>query len=119
MGVLGHKVLVVDDDSDWREFVTTALEGLGYETLQAASGESALETLAKEPCSVVLLDLNMPGMSGQEVVEKMSQRETRVVFLTSASPKDAGAALNTGPHYYLPKGASMHQLELLLQSLEA
>jgi CheY-like chemotaxis protein len=109
----------VDDDSDWREFVRTSLEELGYQALEAANGESALETLEREPCSVVLLDLNMPGMSGQEVVARMPQKDTRVVFLTSASPKEAGAALNTGPHYYLPKGASLHQLSLLLQSLEA
>ncbi len=114
-----RKVLVVDDDSDWREFVTTALEDLGYETLEAANGPSALECLARETCSVVLLDLHMPGMSGQEVVQRMPQRDTRVVFLTSATPKEASAALNTGPHYYLHKGASLHQLSLLLQSLEA
>jgi two-component system, chemotaxis family, chemotaxis protein CheY len=114
-----RKVLVVDDDSDWREFVRTALEEMGYQTLEAANGESALECLSKETCSVVLLDLNMPGMSGQEVAQRMPKQGTRVVFLTSASPKEAGSALNAGPHYDLPKGASLHQLSLLLQSLEA
>jgi CheY-like chemotaxis protein len=113
-------VLVVDDDPDWREFVRTALEELGYNALEASDGPSALECMAKEDCSVVLLDLNMPGMSGREVAERMPRGDdTRVVFVTSAAPKDAGSALASGPHYYLPKDASLHQLSLLLQSLEA
>ena len=116
---LPKKVLVVDDDSDWRDFVRTALEGLGYQTIEAANGESALACLEREACSVVLLDLNMPGMNGDEVVRRMQNPDTRVVFVTAASPKEASSALASGPHYYLPKDASLHQLSLLLQSLEA
>jgi hypothetical protein len=41
-----------------------------------------------------------------------------VVCLTSAPPHELGRALQSGPHYYLPKGASREQLALLLQSLE-
>jgi CheY-like chemotaxis protein len=115
-----RKVLVVDDDPDWREFVITALQDLGYEALEAADGPSALECLSREMCSIVLLDLNMPGMGGEEVAQRMNKSgQTRVVFVTSATPKDAGSALAAGPHYYLPKDASLNQLSLLLQSLDS
>ena len=116
-----RKVLVVDDDADWREFLKLCLEDLGYEAIEAADGQEALDSLSREHYGVMLLDLNMPGMSGLEVVERMPRNNTkpRIVFLTSAAAQDVGSALLSGPHYYLPKGASRDQLSLLLQSLEA
>ncbi|MCY1002497.1 response regulator [Myxococcus sp. MISCRS1] len=117
-----RRVLVVDDDADWREFLRLSLEELGYDTMEAADGQEALDSLRRgERFEVMLLDLNMPGMSGLEVVEKLERLprgpHPRVVFLTSAAAQDVGMALLAGPHYYLPKGASRDQLSLLLQSL--
>lgn len=116
-----RKVLVVDDDADWREFLRLSLEDLGYEAIEAANGQEALDSLARQRYGVMLLDLNMPGMSGFEVLERMPRTGAtpRVVFLTSAGVQDVGNALRSGPHYYLPKGASRDQLSLLLQSLDA
>jgi two-component system, chemotaxis family, chemotaxis protein CheY len=115
-----RKVLVVDDDADWREFLRLCLEDLGYEAIEAADGQEALNSLSRERYRVVLLDLNMPGMSGLEVVERMPRNtKPHIVFLTSAAAQDVGSALMSGPHYYLPKGASRDQLSLLLQSLDA
>lgn len=115
-----RKVLVVDDDADWREFLRVSLEDLGYEATEAADGQEALDSLQRgERFGVMLLDLNMPGMSGLEVVERLPRASVipRIVFLTSAAAQDVGSALMSGPHYYLPKGASRDQLSLLLQSL--
>jgi CheY-like chemotaxis protein len=116
-----RKVLVVDDDADWREFLRLSLEDLGYEAIEAADGQEALDSLSRDHFGVMLLDLNMPGMSGLEVVERMPRTNSkpRIDFLTSAAAQDVGSALLSGPHYYLPKGASRDQLSLLLQSLEA
>ena len=116
-----RKVLVVDDDADWREFLRLCLEDLGYEAIEAANGQEALDSLARQRYGVMLLDLNMPGMNGFEVLERMPRNGTapRVVFLTAAAAQEVGGALRTGPHYYLPKGASRDQLSLLLQSLDA
>jgi CheY-like chemotaxis protein len=112
------RVLVVDDDADWREFLKLALEDLGYETREACDGEQALERLEDEDFEVVLLDLNMPGMGGEDVVARLPSDAPRIVFLTSAPVQDVVPALSSGAHYYLPKGASREQLELLLQSLQ-
>lgn len=114
-----RRVLVVDDDANWREFLRLCLEDLGYETVEAASGQEALETLRRERCGVMLLDLNMPGLGGMDVVERLPRVHPRIVFLTSAPVSEVGHALRSGPHYYLPKGASREELGLLLQSLEA
>ncbi len=116
-----HRVLVVDDDADWREFLKLCLEDLGYEATEAADGQEALATLSRgERYGVVLLDLNMPGMSGLDVVRKLPRGASpQIVFLTSAAAQDVGSALLSGPHYYLPKGASRDELSLLLQSLNA
>ncbi len=114
-----RRVLVVDDDADWREFLRLSLEDLGYEATEASDGQEALDALERDgEYRVMLLDLNMPGMSGLEVVENLPRGiHPRIVFLTSAAAQDVGNALLSGPHYYLPKGASRDQLSLLLQSL--
>lgn len=113
------RVLIVDDDPDWREFLRMALADLGYEAIEAADGEQALAALDRESVDVVLLDLNMPGMRGEEVVARIPQDGPQVVFLTGAGADVVGSALLSGPHYYLPKGASRGELSLLLDSLHA
>jgi CheY-like chemotaxis protein len=115
-----HKILVVDDDADWRQFMRFCLDDLGYSTIEASSGQEALETLSREPCSVMLLDMRMPEMSGEEVLRRLPTDDApRVVCLTNAPAQEVGKALRSGPHYYLPKGASREELALLLQSLDA
>lgn len=112
-----RRILIVDDDADWREFLRLALEELGYEAVVAADGQEALDSLAQTRCGVMLLDLNMPGMNGFEVLERLPRDDSpRVVFLTSAAAQEVGGALRS--HYYLPKGANRDQLSLMLQSLE-
>ncbi|WP_233577535.1 response regulator [Citreicoccus inhibens] len=121
VGDEARKVLVVDDDADWREVLRLSLEELGYETTEAANGQEALDSLRRgDRYGVMLLDLNMPGVSGQEVVAQLPpDTQPRIVFLTAASAQDVGADLLSGPRYYLPKGASRDQLALLLESLGA
>jgi CheY-like chemotaxis protein len=113
------KILVVDDDADWRQFMRFCLDDLGYHTIEASNGKEALEALSKEPCSVMLLDMRMPEMSGEEVLRQLPEEDApRVVCLTNAPAHEVSGALRSGPHYYLPKGASREQLALLLQSLD-
>ena len=112
------KVLIVDDDPDWREFLRHALEDLGYEAIEASSGPEAIERLRScRGCRVMLLDLHMPGMNGEDVFEQLDGGGPEVVFLTSARA-DELKALRQGDCYYLPKGASREELGLLLHSLE-
>jgi CheY-like chemotaxis protein len=116
---IARRVLVVDDDPDWREFLRLSLEELGYVADEAPDGASALSFLQRQRYGVVLLDLNMPGMRGEEVARSMPARAPKVVFMTAAPVDQVGRAMSQGAHYYLPKGASREQLQLILQSLAA
>lgn len=62
-------VLVVDDDDDIRELVTMVLSARGYRVGAAADGLRALEELRRDPPDLILLDLRMPGMAGDELVD--------------------------------------------------
>ena len=118
-GTPKRKVLVVDDDPSWRQVLSLELEELGYEPVLAAGGAEALEILQVVDCSVILLDLRMPGVDGHEVMARLPPEGPRVVILTAAGMDEVQEALATRPHYYLPKGAGRKELALMLQSLAA
>lgn len=71
----GLRVLIVDDISTNRAVAKLFLKPLGIETLEASSGEAALEQLRKHTVDAVLLDLQMPGIRGEEVVERIRNGE--------------------------------------------
>ncbi|MFN7134420.1 MAG: response regulator, partial [Myxococcales bacterium] len=98
-----RKVLIVDDDADWRSFLRGALEELGYEADEASSGEDALRALGERAYRIMLLDLYMPGLGGEEVAQRIPSGGPQIVFCTGATAQDAGHALGGGAHYYLPK----------------
>jgi len=68
------KILVVDDDPDIVLVLTDRLQALGYTTVVAGDGQRALEVLDSEEPGLVLLDLEMPHMSGLEVLDRLAQR---------------------------------------------
>lgn len=114
-----RKVLVVDDDADWRRYLSESLEELGYEATEVPDGEQALSQLEEDATyGVVLLDLSMPGMGGEEVASHVPAHGPKVVFLTARPAHEMSSALMQGAHYYLPKGATREQLSLLLDSLQ-
>ena len=77
------KVLLVDDEDQFRATTKRILDKRGFETLVAATGEQAL-TMIKEKPDVVILDIKMPGISGHEVLNeiKKDSPETPVIMLT-------------------------------------
>lgn len=70
-GQAGGTVLVVDDDAAFRALVAEILGRAGYHTMEAASGEEALDVAQHERPDVVLLDVRLPGLSGHEVCRKL------------------------------------------------
>lgn len=65
------KVLVVDDDLPLRLLMQNLLREFRFEPLLAASGEEAIELIRRDRPSVVLLDLHMPGLSGEETMARL------------------------------------------------
>ena len=80
-------VLVVDDDQAVRDFVDRVLREAGYRTMVAGSGPEAIELAAKEPIDLLLTDVNMPQMTGDELARRLRHDEPslKVLYLTGFS----------------------------------
>ncbi len=115
--VMAKRILIVDDDKDWREVLRLSVEELGYEGVEAEDGAHALALMERENFPVILLDLNMPGVSGREVLQNLPNPAPHVVLLTSADAKQVGDTLSTEHCYYLPKDGADGSLSLILDSL--
>jgi CheY-like chemotaxis protein len=63
-GVVAIKILLVDDDADFRQVAALTLETEGYAVIEAPNGWQALELLARERPDVIVSDLDMPGLDG-------------------------------------------------------
>ena len=77
-------MLVVEDEDVVRGLVRQVLEGVGFEVLVAREGEEAFTVAAEHHIDVLLSDLMMPNLSGQEVAERLraSYPELKVVFMS-------------------------------------
>jgi two-component system, OmpR family, phosphate regulon response regulator PhoB len=109
-------VLIVDDEPSMRLLVHTTIESDHYTVVEAADGDEAWAFIKKYKPSLVLLDVQMPGRSGLEVLRSIrsdpSLRGTRVILLTAkALAADVAAGTAEGADYYLTKPFS--PLELL------
>lgn len=111
-------VLVVDDDPCIQHLLAQMLQTLGYRVLLAGQGEAALGLLAQHPVSLVLLDLNLPGMDGLEVLKRARRTKAKpavVLISGSVSIEDAVQAMQTGAYYCLTKPLSLKELEQTVQ----
>jgi DNA-binding response OmpR family regulator len=118
VAVIAHSaapVLIVDDDRAYCEFVQLVLEGAGYETLEAATGEDALRIAAECSPLVVLLDIVLPRLNGYEVchgLREMLGETTAIVFVSGAraDPVDVAAGLLIGADDYIVKPVDPDEL---------
>jgi two-component system, OmpR family, KDP operon response regulator KdpE len=110
--VSAGRILVVDDDPQIRRVMRVTLTGQGYEVDDAKSGDAALERLREARFDLVLLDMNMPGMSGLEVCHSIrGQSEVAVIMLTVRdSEDDKVAALDAGADDYVTKPYNVPEL---------
>ena len=115
-------VLIADDESSIRLLVHATIESDDYLVMEAADGAQAWALIQKVKPSVVLLDVQMPGLSGLEVLRSIKLdprlKSTRVILLTSkAQEGDVEAGLMAGADFYLTKPFS--PLDLLTRVDEA
>jgi len=106
------RILLVEDDADIRDNSAELLRILGYEVLEAASGEAALELLTARP-DIVLTDLQLPGIQGEELARLVKARlpQARVAIVSGGSQQSDVADA------YLGKPYDAGQLRALLQRL--
>ncbi len=97
-------ILVVDDDRGIREIIAETLEFEGYQVAQAKNGAEALEMIAENPPSLVLLDMRMPVLDGWGVARALRARGIRLPIVVVTAAKDARAWANEiGAIGYLAK----------------
>ncbi|MBI3723412.1 response regulator [bacterium] len=120
--LLGPKrLLAVDDSLTYLHELAGQLRDEGYDVALARSGEEALDLLAVQPVDAILLDLVMPGLSGQETCRRIKSspawRETPVLILTAHD--DRGAMLegiNAGADDYIGKSSDFEVLKARLRA---
>jgi len=108
------RILIVDDHPTMREAMRLVLDGEGFTVDEAADGARALELVARDRPDLVLLDLNMPGISGPDLLEALkASRVTSgipVVVVTAEEEEGRRAAMQAGAEDYLTKPFSPHAL---------
>ena len=114
------RILAVDDEPDLRSLLRILLTNKGYEVLEAASGQEAVELVRSEPrIDLVIMDIMMPGLNGIEACAEIRKFSTvPMLFLTAKSQlSDKTAAYASGGDDYLPKPFSQNELMLKVESL--
>lgn len=82
--MMSHEILVVEDDANINDLLKEALEREGYRCTQAFSGTEAKLLLEKNYYSVILLDLMLPGIPGEEVLKEIRRRGNEPVIILTA-----------------------------------
>jgi DNA-binding NarL/FixJ family response regulator len=109
----GLRVLLVDDHTLFRSGLRNLLMDEGFDVVEARNGEQAVEAATTLAPDVVIMDLNMPGISGVEATRRIKQAApaTPVVVLTvSADEDDVVEAVLAGASGYLLKDASLEEI---------
>src|ERR1700721_4574798 len=110
-------VLVVEDNDLERQITADTLRDEGFAVEEAPIGKRALELLALSRFDVVLTDLMMPGMSGEELLAKVKLQypATQVVVLTAHGTIDSAVqAMKNGAFYYLTKPTDREALVMTI-----
>lgn len=111
MAAIAHSaapILIVDDDQAFSGFVQLVLEGAGYSTLTATTGEDALRIAGAECPAVVVLDIILPTLNGYEVchgLREMLGESTAIVFVSGerTDSVDVSSGLLVGADDYMVK----------------
>ena len=105
-------ILIVDDEPQIRRVMRTTLTSHGYSVVEAASGEEALEKLRSERPDLIILDVNMPGISGIETcAEIRTSSDVPIIMLTIRnSERDKVQALDAGADDYVVKPFGVQEL---------
>ena len=101
-GIMNKRILIIDDDVSIGNLVEEVLNGAGYDTLRAYSGTEALLLLKTQRPDLILLDLMLPGLSGEELLPQLSQFPV-IVLSAKADVADKVSLLLGGAVDYLTK----------------
>lgn len=108
----GPRVLVIDDEPQIRKFIDISLRSQGYATLLAETGQQGLALLASRGADIVVLDLGLPDLDGEEVLKELRQwSQLPVIVLTVRSGEAQKVALlDAGANDYVTKPFGIEEL---------
>ena len=112
------KLLVVDDESSIREFMEIFLKKEGYEITTAEDGAKAKDLLSKKTFDLIISDLQMPNMTGLELLKHAGEiaPETVFVMMTAfGTLENAVEAMKLGAYDYLTKPCKIDEVRLVIQ----
>jgi DNA-binding response OmpR family regulator len=119
MEVMPGTVLAVEDDHGIRTTMRMALEDEGFEVIEAASAEAALEAFERQPADLVLVDLMLPGMNGFDLCRSLrSTSDVPIVVVTArVDSHDVVAGLEAGADDYVRKPFAVKELAARIRAL--
>ena len=106
MGGEQIRILVVDDEESVRNLLQRVLEEAGYGVVTAADGEEAMDEMSRRGAEIALVDIRMPGISGMELLGKLTTDwpDTCVIMVTAIlDTKTAVVAMKMGAYDYITK----------------
>jgi DNA-binding NtrC family response regulator len=111
------RVLIADDEPNLRRVIASELSDNGYQVIEAESGYNAIEIIEKDDFDVLLLDLNMPGLAGMDVLKRVKTFEmpAEVIVLTGhATVPSAVEAMKLGAYDFIAKPFKIEELKAVI-----
>lgn len=113
-----NKLLVVDDEHLIRWSLEQNLKKQGYEVVTAGSGEDALRLVREEQPDLVLLDIQLPGISGIDVLEKIKDHDEDIIVImvtANSGLENAVRAMRLGAYDYVSKPFNLEELSIVVR----
>lgn len=116
---MGAKILVIDDEAQIRKFLRISMGAGGYEVLEAETGAAGIDTALAARPDLVVLDLGLPDMDGQDVITtiRQSQNMPLIVLSVRAGETDKVEALDRGANDYVVKPFGVAELMARIRAL--
>ena len=114
------RIMVVDDEQNYRDVLKMILTAKGYDVDTAGNGQEALDLLEKAAYDVVIADLKMPVMDGYALLQQIRQRQydTEVIILTAfGTIEKAVETMKAGAYTYVTKGNDPEELLIELEKI--
>lgn len=116
---MAAKILVVEDNWDFRQILTSILRAVGYEVIEAQDADDGIEKAGAENPNLIIMDLGLPGMDGIEATAKLKENPKTaaipVIGFTVWSNDFKEAAMEAGMAAFLPKTTPPHLLTEVIE----